>query len=244
MKGLQKRILLISREEGYNSVLVGLLNSQGCDEFEMNQVYPVEKALGELNDIPYDLIVLDVPDDEDYSVITEEICKINGHLPLIILTKQANEYAVNAVRKGAHQVIEKSNINAFQLSQSVLVAIDRKNFENEIRTREAILQAVNHAAEIFLTQPKWNLYIDDVLADLGQATKSDRVYFFQKVEDENNGDKAVLCAEWAAEGLYINKTEKRAPVKCRDLGTVWNIFKMGTFISVKLRIFPQKNELT
>lgn len=206
MKGMAGRILLISKEKGYGSVLVRMLHNQDVGEFEVNQVYPVEKALGELQNQAYDLIILDIPEDKDCALMAEKVCKVNGHLPLVILSESGNVSATRAIRKGAQQVIDRNNLNAFQLSQNVIAAIDQKKIENEIRVRDAILQAVNHAAEIFLTQPNWNLHLDEVLEDLGQATKSDRVYVFQNTKNGEGRKKAVLLSEWAAEGLEISKT--------------------------------------
>lgn len=206
MKGIIGRILLISKEKGYGSILVQLLHNQDGGEFEVNQVYPVEKALGELDNQAYDLIILDIPEDEDCAVLAEEVCKFNDHLPLVILSESGDVSALQAIRKGAKQVIERKNLNAFQLSQSVIAAIDQKKNENEIRMRDAILQTVNHAAEIFLTQANWNLHLDSILEELGKATKSDRVYVFQNTKNGEKREKAVLLSEWAAEGLEIRKT--------------------------------------
>lgn len=206
MKGLIKRILLISEEKGYDSKLVGLLNNQDNGEFEVSQVYPVEKALGELNSVPYDLVILDLPIGHDCSSIAEKICNANGQLPIIILSQLGNEFTARAIRKGAQQVINKVSLNTFQLSQDVLAAIDRKEIENEIRMRDRILQAVNHAAELFLTQSNWNLYLNDVLTDLGLATKSDRVYIFKNSKNGNGKVKAELWAEWVDEGVQVIKT--------------------------------------
>lgn len=205
MKGIVGRILLISKEKGYGLVLVRLLHNQDGGEFEVNQVYPVDKALGELNNQAYDLIILDIPEDEDCSVMAEKICGINSHLPLVILSDQGNASAMQAIQKGAKQVIERKNLNAFQLSQSVITAIEQKRIENEIHGRDAILQAVNHAAEIFLTQSNWNLYLHKVLEELGKATKSDRVYVFQNIRNGEEREKAVLFFEWVAKGLEIRK---------------------------------------
>ena len=53
----------------------------------------------------------------------------------------------------------------------------------KIRMRDDILQAVNNAAEIFLTQSNWSAYLYEVLASLGKATKSDRVYVFSQFRE-------------------------------------------------------------
>jgi diguanylate cyclase (GGDEF)-like protein len=169
-------------------------------------VYPVEKAIGEINHGDYDSIILDISAGEDCAAAAESICKVSAYLPIIVLSHFENKFAAKALRKGAQQVISKSHLDSQFLSHTILSAIDRKNIENEIRMRDDILQAVNSAAEIFLTQSDWNLYLDEVLASLGKATRSDRVYVFSNKEGKPGETIAEFRAEWVAESVQVTKT--------------------------------------
>jgi diguanylate cyclase (GGDEF)-like protein len=87
-----------------------------------------------------------------------------------------------------------------------LTAINRKKIENEIQMRDAILQAVNNAAEIFLTQPDWSSYLNEVLASLGKATQSDRVYVFSNSTADDGSLVGEFEAEWINEDVQVIKT--------------------------------------
>lgn len=206
MSGLVKRILLISAEKKYGSYLTSLLRDQIDYEFEIDQIYSLEKALGELHSGDYDSAILDFNAAEDCANAAERICSASSYLPVVVLSPNQNKYISDAYKKGAQQVINKSNLDAYSLTHSILSAIDRKEIENAIRSRDEILKAVNSAAEIFLTQPNWETYLEEVLAALGKATESDRVYLFRNMLDSADKPIAVLQSEWVAENVAVKKT--------------------------------------
>ena len=204
--GVNWRILLISEEKGYDLILNRLLKDYSSSEFEVDQVFSLEKAMRKVNIPDFDLVILDMSTGRDCLKAAETVCRASDQLPIIILSQSKDKYTARAFRRGVHQVIDKAHLDAFQLSQTVLAAIDRKKVENEIRMRDDILQAVNNAAEIFLTQSNWSAYLYEVLASLGKATKSDRVYVFRNSENGNGNAKAMLCTQWIAEGVHPVKT--------------------------------------
>ena len=218
MKGLIKRILLISAEKGLDSKLVGLLSNHG-EGFEVDQVFPLEKAIGGIDSGEYDLIILDFPAEEDCSSAAEKLCGIVDHLPIVVFSHFGNKYAIQALKKGAQQIINKSNLDSQLLVHTVMAAMDKKRIENEIHIRDEILQAVNNAAEIFLSQSNWDIYLDDVLESLGKATRSDRVYVFKNAKDENGDIIAYFIASWRADGDRTAKTNLfRNGVVYKDVG--------------------------
>lgn len=76
----------------------------------------------------------------------------------------------------------------------------RKQAEEALRRREAILEAVGYAAGQFLQTQNWEQSIGMVLARLGQAAEVSRVYIF---ENHLAQDGALLTSqrhEWCAEG--------------------------------------------
>lgn len=210
MRGPIRRILLVSAEKGYADLLKKLLHNTDGNEFEIIQVFPLEKVLGEINSGDYDLVILDIPAGDNCAVASEKVCQISSQLPIVVLSQSRDQFAVRAIRNGAQQVIDKKNLDNYLLSQTIITAIDRKRIENEIHMRDEILQAVNNAAEIFLTQSNWEAYLHDVLANLGKATRSDRVYIIKNAEDSPDGMTARIQDEWVAEGV---QPEKQITVK-------------------------------
>lgn len=74
----------------------------------------------------------------------------------------------------------------------------RKMAEEALRRREAILEAVSFAAETFLRSPSWETRIERVLAQLGQATGSSRVYLFENHPALDGSRLASQRYEWNA----------------------------------------------
>jgi len=124
----------------------------------------------------------------------------------VVLSHHQNKYPANLYQKGAQQVLSKANMNSEALVYTILSAIDRKEIEIGIQTRDEILKAVNNAAEIFLTQPNWETYLEEVLASLGKATQSDRVYLFKNSTDAQDNAIALFQSEWVAENVEVKKS--------------------------------------
>jgi diguanylate cyclase (GGDEF)-like protein len=131
------------------------------------------------------------------------------------------------------------------ITQTILSAIDRKNFENEVQMRDEILQAVNNAAEIFLTQTDWSSYLNEVLASLGKATKSDRVFVFSNSVSDEGTLVGEFQAEWVNEDFQITKTNTVADgldyVKA-DLGRWVKIMQTGEVIQGDVEDLPVKEQ--
>ena len=160
-----------------------------------------EKALDSINKTDYSLVIIDLPEGNKCIEAVENICDLAAGLPLIVLTNSGFRNAALALKKGADYVISKSTMDGELFSQKVLSAIDRKRIENELKLKDNILQAVNYAAEVFLAQSNWESWIVEVLARLGQASQSDRVYVFRNIQNSKNVSSSVLHAEWAVPGI-------------------------------------------
>jgi len=206
MLGSVKQILLISDDKNNNAFLSNLLQNQEGIKFEVNQVSTVDKALGELNIRDYDSIILDISTEENCKSAVEQVCTVNSFVPIIVLAHKNNRDSGNGFKNNVQQIIRKENLDSEIFTQTILSSINRKNIENEIRMRDAILQAVNSAAEIFLTQTDWSSNLYEVLASLGKATQSDRVYVFS---NSTAGDGSIIgefMTEWVNENIQVHKT--------------------------------------
>lgn len=204
-KGIAKRILLVSEENKFNFYLTELLQSQFEYEFEIDQIYPIDKAVAEIKSGNYDSVILDINSEEDCSQAAEKICEASVYLPIVVLSSHQNGLITQAYKKGVQQVINKSYLDPKILTHSIIAAIDRKAIENEIHMRDEILKAVNNAAEIFLTDPNWESNLNYVLSTFGKATRSDRVYIFKNSENSQGNLVASYQAGWVAKDTELEE---------------------------------------
>ena len=78
---------------------------------------------------------------------------------------------------------------------------ERKEMENALSRREAIMSAVSLSAEQFLKENTWEYNVPAVLETIGQAVNVSRVYVVMNYTDENHVVYSSLCYEWAAPGV-------------------------------------------
>ena len=79
---------------------------------------------------------------------------------------------------------------------------DRKRAEEQLRRRDAILEAVRFAAERFLNEDvSWSTGATEVLERLGRATGVSRIYVFENYTGPDGEPWARNTHEWAASGV-------------------------------------------
>ena len=66
------------------------------------------------------------------------------------------------------------------IASAISVEEERELAEQELKSREAILEAINFAAETLLASPNWETTITGVLARIGAAANVDRVVIFER----------------------------------------------------------------
>ena len=74
---------------------------------------------------------------------------------------------------------------------------ERRRAERDLRSRDAILEAVSHAAEHFLKQPLLDTAMADLMRALGEATGASRAYVFENLPGEGAAPFALLRAAWS-----------------------------------------------
>ena len=201
MTGVTKRILLVSRDSILGGEIDKMLGFNGGIQYELDTVYPIEKAFDSINHVDYSLVIIDLPEGDKCIEAVDSLCASTDNLPLIVLTHSGFKNAALALKKGAQFVVNKSTLDGELFAQEIVSSIDRKRIENELKLKDNVLQAVNYAAEVFLAQSNWESWIVEVLARLGQASQSDRVYVFRNSKKIDNELSTNLRAEWAAEGV-------------------------------------------
>ncbi|GAB4582158.1 MAG: hypothetical protein Fur0022_49150 [Anaerolineales bacterium] len=93
-------------------------------------------------------------------------------------------------------------VDAVKIAASTLgVAIERQLNLEALHRRDAILQAVNFAAQRFLQSEAWRKEIPAVLAQLGQATQASHVYIFERHTLPDGTPALSQRYEWVAEGV-------------------------------------------
>ena len=109
----------------------------------------------------------------------------------------------------------------------------RKQAEEALQRREAILEAVSFAAEIFLKTHLWEADIQEILGLLGQALEVSRVCVLENHTDEGGKLLASLRYEWVAANIepLIGKPElKGMSYSTVGLGRWQDILPKGQII--------------
>ncbi|MCB9133867.1 MAG: GAF domain-containing protein [Anaerolineales bacterium] len=86
-------------------------------------------------------------------------------------------------------------------ARTLAAAIQRKQNDEALTRRDAILQAATFAAHSFLRTQEWRGVINEVLAQLGQATEASHVFIFENHSTPAGLPAASLRFEWAAPGI-------------------------------------------
>ncbi|RKZ40684.1 MAG: hypothetical protein DRQ41_09130, partial [Gammaproteobacteria bacterium] len=171
-----------------------------------------KEGLAKLKKNTYDIAVIDynLPSMNGLQVL-QHLVEGPYEIPGIMVTGEGNErVAVNAMKIGAGDYLIKDlNNNYFELLPEVIecelekqrLIKDRLRTKNALHERNRILEAVNFAAEEFLTGTHWTQPIQDVLARLGQAVAVSRVYIFENHSHEKNPLLTSQRYEWVANGI-------------------------------------------
>ncbi len=120
-----------------------------------------------------------------------------------------------------------------------------RELEKELRSRDAILEAVSFAVKKFLKGDEWDKCINDVLNRLGRATGVSRVYIL-KIENGNNKDISYIYRfEWVAEGidsLRTNPSLKNINFETNRIRRWEEILSKGLVIQGHVRDFPKPEQ--
>lgn len=112
---------------------------------------------------------------------------------MLILARSIRE-SLEDVR-GSEQGL-KEHVAELRLAQTQLLTS-----EQNLRRREAILQALRIASEKLFRGLSFSEAIQDMLKDLGEATSIDRVYIFENHTSESGEQLASQRYEWVADGV-------------------------------------------
>ena len=120
----------------------------------------------------------------------------NNLVPVLVMHDCQRKDLEVLISLGACEVINPAVLDDSLLTQTILSAVERKRIEADLIARDAIMKAVNYAAEVFLLHVDWDSRIDGVLKRLGEATQADKICVYRNGSRNENGVQAVLLADW------------------------------------------------
>jgi response regulator RpfG family c-di-GMP phosphodiesterase len=145
MKDKSINLLLLEDNPG-DSRLIRELLADTNDKFYLQRVDILSKGLEYLNSQPVDAVLLDLglPDSQGLNTL-ESVRATKASIPIIVLTGLDDEnIAIEALRRGAQDYIIKGFITGSMLSRVIRYAIERKNYEEELkRSLEKFTRALN-----------------------------------------------------------------------------------------------------
>ena len=133
------------------------------------------------------------------------------------------------VRSYSHPVWDEKRIQLAGNYGAVQDITASKQVENELVQREAILEIVADAANLFLKVPNWTVDIwqtevDQLLGRLGTTIKASHAYVFENHLDEDNSILMSMKYEWTAPGFSSDLDDSKfinVPAKADYLEN-WN----------------------
>lgn len=138
-------VLLLEDNPG-DARLIRELLADTNDKFELQCVDLLSKGLDCLALQTIDAMLLDLglPDSQGLNTI-ESVRAKKASIPIIVLTVLNDEsVAIEAVRRGAQDYLIKGSITGSMLSRVIRYAIERKNYEEELkRSLEKFTRALN-----------------------------------------------------------------------------------------------------
>jgi PAS domain S-box-containing protein len=120
--------------------------------------------------------------------------------------------------------------------------VGNNKLERALKARDAILSAINCAAERFLSEATLDdKRIEDVLSHLGEAADVSRVYIFENHVGEDGALLTSQRYEWAAEGITFqsnNPDLHNFPWIAGGMGRWEQILSKGQVIQGNVKDFP------
>lgn len=198
---MDRKIILIGQDRIRKTKISTLLQQCELSDFEYLHFSSINKARAAILECPPCLVLMHVKKKDKVVDFLGYMRENHVCVPVILIMISDRRTSQTLMEKGVHHVIHPEHVNQVVLMQVILAAIEQKRVENELRSRDAILQSVNYAAEVFLSRLDWESRINDVLARLGSATGSDRVYIYKNEMRQEVGLVSMLQAEWITTGV-------------------------------------------
>jgi PAS domain S-box-containing protein len=178
--------------------------------------------------------------------------KEGSEAPFIVVSGRIGEaIAVELMKAGAYDYVTKEDLT--RLCATVEHALEeagerreRRRAEEEVRQRDAILEAVRYAADRLLGESTgWEEGVRAVLRRLGEATGASRVYVFENETAEDGALWNVERHKWVAPGVawgVPNPSDgspvSRFPYRAAGFGSWMELLGRGQPVYGLTRDFP------
>lgn len=198
-------LLFISRDQALFEELEAIAIDDGLTPLVWKRISRPNETVAEISNGSCQCAILDVSSQKNSVGLVERIKKANPGVPVMALIPSGFHMETELMDAGAEDVWNKSHLNKPLLRQKIKSLIERGRIHEMVEIRGNILEAVNMAAETFLLNPDWGSSIDDVLARLGGATRSDRAYIFGNGQLKEGCLGVWLIAEWSGGEIRSKK---------------------------------------
>jgi PAS domain S-box-containing protein len=245
------RLLLVEDSENDAMLLLRELRRAGY-EVDHERVYTAEEMEKALRS-SWSVIISDYMMPRFSAMEALEMANASGSdAPFIVVSGRIGEdVAVEAMRGGAYDYVMKGNLS--RLPQTVGRGLEkaeerrqRRKIEEELRRRDAILEAVRFAADQFLGEAAgWEESIKTVLRRLGEATEASRVYVFENYTGEDGELWATQRYEWVMPGISAqidNPVLKGMPYEAAGFGRWIRMLGRGDLVHGHVRDLPESEQ--
>ena len=198
---MKRKILLIGQDQIGDIKITELLILCDLADYECVNFRSLRKAWRILEGDDIALVLFNIPKVQKVREALEYVNRKFPYIPAVSILLASRTVSQDLIENGAYYVVDPESLTQVSLTHIILSAIEHKRIENELRTRDGILRAVNYAAEVFLSQLAWESRISDVLARWSSATHSDRIGIYQVEHKMEVGWVCTLSVEWAGKDV-------------------------------------------
>ncbi|NOZ93595.1 MAG: PAS domain S-box protein [Acidobacteria bacterium] len=111
--------------------------------------------------------------------------------------------------------------------------------EEELRRRDAIIEALSSVGQRFLSCQDPDEAIDTALAKLGAAAAADRVAVYRIIEPEPGRHEILQVHDWTADGVAQSKPASPEIVDRRALSRWAMVLRQGRAITGPVHVYPE-----
>ncbi|MCD6356810.1 MAG: sensor domain-containing diguanylate cyclase [Anaerolineaceae bacterium] len=205
---MNQKILQIGRDRIGNNRISVLLGQCDLPDFELAHYKFEHQAKNALKNNIYSLVLIYFNKAEKAIALIRYLRENYPRVPIVLIMEATRVIAEQLLKLGVHHVIPPDSLDRLSFMQIILSAVEQKRMDNELHSRYGILQAVNFAAEVFLTHLDWDTRIHDVLARFGSATRSDKVCIYENKFQIGIGITSKLHACWSSEDAFVKTPTK------------------------------------
>ncbi|WP_317065917.1 PAS domain S-box protein [Methanoculleus caldifontis] len=211
-------------------------NSRFCEMWGLSHLEDEMRA-GDLKNS--DIIPLCIPLTRDPAAVDASSAPLQDEENRAVVEDEIEFIDGRHIRRVSTQIRDQDNryFGRLYLFEDIT---GRKKASEALRRHDAIMGAVNFAADKFLKETDWKGQMPEVLERFGRATDVSRVYVFENGKDPGTGEP--VCSqrwEWTAEGVAAEIDEPESQnISYREMPRWHEALSAGGSIAGPVRTFP------